>query len=149
MELHEDVVRVELAAEERLHAELAEELVRLVALGHRVLERGLLGGPLLHLGELEHHARILNRLRERIERIHVRALGVRLRDDFLGFRLVVPEIARRLLGLQLRETLPAPLDVDVRRHLPHRRAELLYALLDLLDLEQLFLLFFLCHGPIL
>ena len=116
MELHEHVALVELAAEKRLEAELAEVFVGLGAFRESVLQRVLLGGTLFHLGELEHHASVLDRLRERSERHDVGAFRVRRGDYLLCLRLVVPEITRRLLRLELRELLAPVVDVDVVGH---------------------------------
>ena len=142
VELHEHVAGVELAAEERLEAELREEVVGLRAFGERVLEGGLPRLALLHLGELEHHAGVLDRLLERRERHDVCALGVRRGDDVAGLGLVVPEIASRLLGLQSGKPLAAVADLDVVGHLADLRLQPVDALPDFLRLDQLrFLLF--------
>ena len=145
MKLHEHIVLVELAAEERLQTEFAKVLVGLRTFRERVLERCLLREALLHLGELQHHARILDRLREGRERHDVRALRVRRRDDLLGLRLVVPEIARSLLLLKRGQFLTALVDLDVVGHLADLTLQLFDSLPDLFDFQQLLFALF-CHN---
>ena len=145
MELHEDVAGVELAAEQGLHAELAKELVGPVALRHRVLQRGLLGRPLLHLGKFEHHGGVLDGLRERIERPHVRAFGVRRGDNLLGLRLVVPERGLGLLRLQRGQLRAAVGDLHVVGHFGDTLLQRRNPLADLFDFQQLLFDFF-CHN---
>ena len=144
VQLDEDIALVELAAQKRLQTQFVKVAVRLRALAQRVLERDLLRFALFHLGELKHHARILDRLQKRVIGNHVRTLGVRRRNDLTGLRLVVPEIALRLLLLKTRQLRPTLVDLDVLGHLTDAPLQILDALTDLFNLQQLGL-HFLCH----
>ena len=142
VELNEHVALVELAAEKRLKSELAEVFVCLGAFSEGVLEGRLLGRALLHLGELEHHASVLDRLRKSRERHDIRAFRVRRGDDFLCLRLVVPEITRRLLRLEIGELLAPVVDVDIVGHFADFFLEVFNLLPDFFDFQQLYFLFF-------
>ena len=140
VELHEHVALVELAAEQRLEAELREEALGLGAFDEHIAERCLAGLALLGLGKLEHHLGVLDRLREAVERHHVGALRVGRGDRLARLGLIAPEVCRRLLGLERGELGAALLHLDVAGHLADARLEVRDLLPDLLCLKQLFLL---------
>ena len=145
MKLHEHVAGVKLAAEERLHADLGEESVRLCAFRKCILECVLLARLVaLHLSKLEHHSCVLDRLHKRIERNGVGAFGVRGGDDFLSLRLVVPEIRARLLFFKLCKPLATIFDPDILGHLRDGLLQRIYARPDLLDFKE-FLFCWFCH----
>ena len=142
MKLDEHIALVELSAQKRLEAQLAEIPFSLRAFGERIFKGRLSGLALFHRRQLKHYLGIFNSFHEAIVRDYIRPFRIRLSDNFASLILIVPKIGSGLHRFKLCKLLAALCNLNIFGHFAHADFQIRHFLPDFFSLEQSFLFLF-------